>query len=114
MMHNHEPLSPASEEVPSERWKLSISDLDLSLDPAALGFRTTDELKPLDRLHGQERALRALEFGLAIRDRGHNIYVSGMTGTSKNQWIQELLEALASCEEKPAQSAPATATIARW
>jgi hypothetical protein len=85
----------------TDRWKLQASDLELPLDPAALGFRTTDELEPLDRVHGQERALRALELGLAVRHRGYNIYVSGMTGTGKKQLIQELLEARAGREATP-------------
>jgi lon-related putative ATP-dependent protease len=84
-----------------DRWELQASDLALSLEPAELGFRTTDELEPLDHLHGQERALRALEFGLAVRHRGHNIYVSGMTGTGKKQLIQRLLEARAGQEATP-------------
>jgi lon-related putative ATP-dependent protease len=84
-----------------DRWELKASDLDLPLDPGELGFRTTDEVEPLDHLHGQERALRALEFGLAVRHRGYNVYVSGMTGTGKKQLIQALLEARAGREAKP-------------
>jgi lon-related putative ATP-dependent protease len=69
--------------------------LDFRLDTAELGFGTTDELQPLDEVVGQERAMRALELGLAVRHRGYNVYVSGMTGAGKKQLIQRLLEAKA-------------------
>ncbi|HXG08486.1 MAG TPA: Lon-like protease helical domain-containing protein [Gemmataceae bacterium] len=42
-----------------------------------------------------------MEFGLAVRHRGYNIYVSGMTGTGKKQLIQKLLEARAGREKTP-------------
>src|SRR5579875_3112228 len=100
-MQNSRPLITAIHNTSPDRWKLQASDLGPSLDPAELGFRTTDELEPLDHLHGQERALRALEFGLAVRHRGYNIYVSGVTGTDKNQSIQKLLEARAGREKTP-------------
>jgi lon-related putative ATP-dependent protease len=66
-----------------------------------LGFHTTDELKPLDQVVGQERALRALELGLAVRHRGYNVYVSAMTGTGRRQLIQQLLEAQACQKAAP-------------
>jgi predicted ATP-dependent protease len=93
--------SIAAANASTDRWKLRASDLELPVDLADLGFRTTDALEPLDHLHGQERALRALEFGLAVRQRGYNIYVSGLTGTGKKQLIQELLEARARAEATP-------------
>ena len=40
-----------------------------------------EELQPLQIIIGQERAIRALEFGLAIQDPGFNIYVAGLPGT---------------------------------
>jgi predicted ATP-dependent protease len=100
-MPNTGPLSPAADAPSSERWKLDVSELDLGLDPAGLGFRTTDELEPLDHVHGQERALRALELGLAVRHRGYNIYVSGMTGSGKKKLLLKLLEARSDREATP-------------
>jgi lon-related putative ATP-dependent protease len=100
-MQNRQSSTAAILDASRDRWKLQASDLELPLDPAELGFRTTEELEPLDHLHGQERALRALEFGLAVRHCGHNIYVSGMTGTGKKELIQGLLEARARRETTP-------------
>ncbi len=100
-MENRRPSTTAVLNASAERWELQASDLELSLGPADLGFRTTDELEPLDHLYGQDRATRALELGLAVRHRGYNIYISGMTGAGKKQLIQELLEARAGREATP-------------
>jgi hypothetical protein len=35
---------------------------------------TTEELSPLDEIIGQERAIRALRFGMNIKERGLNIF----------------------------------------
>lgn len=85
----------------TDRRQLSPADLGPALAAESLGFRTTAELDPLDHLHGQERAVRALEFGLAVRHRGYNLYVSGMTGTGKKRMVQDLLEKRAHGEKTP-------------
>ena len=65
--------------TPIDRRELTPADLAPQLDPAQLGFQTTDELEPLDEVVGQDRALRALELGLSIRHRGYNIFASGVS-----------------------------------
>lgn len=48
--------------------------------------KTTDDLLTSRELIGQERAMKALKYGLSIRKKGYNIYVSGITGTGKNSY----------------------------
>ena len=72
---------------PSHR-ALSAEQLRWRCDPALFGFRCTDEVAPLQEFIGQERALRALEFGLAVGRPGYNIFVTGLTGTGKASAIQ--------------------------
>lgn len=48
--------------------------------------KTTEELSASRELIGQERAMKALKYGLSIRKKGYNIYVSGITGTGKNSY----------------------------
>ena len=45
---------------------LEASELRRVVDPAALGFKTTDELDPASGLIGQDRALKAIQFGANI------------------------------------------------
>ena len=52
----------------------------------------TDELQPLIEIIGQERAVKALQFGLDIKEEGFNLYVAGMPGTGKKTAIVTFLE----------------------
>jgi predicted ATP-dependent protease len=62
--------------------------------PDALGFDCTEELQPLSTFVGQERALRAVEFGLELDKPGYNLFVTGLTGTGKTSAIQRHLRQL--------------------
>jgi predicted ATP-dependent protease len=100
-MSGSAPTPPPSPTPSPDGWRLRPEDLQVRLDPEALGFRTTDEVGPLDHVVGQGRALRALEFGLSVRHRGYNLYVSGMTGTGRKNLLRRLLEARARQEPTP-------------
>ena len=77
-------------EVPAEklRWVCDIEQFK---------FQRTSELTPLAEFIGQDRAIRAMEFGLAIDQPGYNIYVAGLAGTGKTSavktYIQKVIEA---------------------
>lgn len=79
-------------EIPAE-------ELRCFCDPQILDCETSKDLKPLDTIVGQERALKALDFGLGIRDLGFNIYVSGMPGTGRKTAVKRFLEEIA--KDKP-------------
>ena len=76
-------------EVPADklRWQC---------DPAIFDFNHTKNLAPLREFVGQDRAIRAIEFGLSMNRDGYNIYVAGLTGTGKTSvvktYIQKLVE----------------------
>lgn len=71
------------------------------LDPATFGFRTTDELTPLEAIVGQPRARQAMQLGLGIRQPGYHIFLSGMTGTGKMALARATLTAQARQESPP-------------
>lgn len=77
------------------------TQLRASCDPEQLGCDRTDELKPLQGIIGQERAVRALRFGLGIGHRGFNIFVAGMPGTGKTTAVTDFLREAARREETP-------------
>ena len=56
---------------------LRPAELRAVCDPATLRFRSTAELPPLDGMIGQERALAATSFGVAMRRAGYNLFVLG-------------------------------------
>ena len=50
---------------------------------------------------GQARAERALNFGLNIKTKGYNIYVSGESGTGKTSFAKKFAESIAAAEKIP-------------
>jgi lon-related putative ATP-dependent protease len=63
--------------------------------------QTTEDLAPLGEIIGQERAVRALKFGLGIREQGFNIYVAGYPGTGRKTAVKNFVEEIASGEPVP-------------
>lgn len=66
-----------------------------------LGFNTTAELASLEGIIGQGRASAAMEFGLAIKRTGYNIYVSGLTGTGRSSYSRTIINKIAINEKTP-------------
>ncbi|HEY7609851.1 MAG TPA: ATP-binding protein [Alphaproteobacteria bacterium] len=70
-------------------------------DPAALGFKTTDDISDFDEILGQPRAVEAMRFGIDIRRQGYNIFVLGPQGAGRYTLIGEFLRRTAAAEPKP-------------
>jgi len=68
---------------------------------ADLDFETTDELKELKEIAGQDRALEALRFGVGIRHEGYNIFVMGPSGMGKSSATRQYLEQQAADKNSP-------------
>jgi len=81
--------------------ELPVDKLRRICDPQMLGCETTEEMKPLETIIGQERAVRALEFGLGIQEFGFNIYVAGQPGTGKTTAVKRFLEEVAKDKAVP-------------
>jgi lon-related putative ATP-dependent protease len=81
--------------------ELTVADLKNVCDPAIFAFETTKELESLDGIIGQGRAAAAMEFGLAIKRAGYNIYVAGMTGTGRSSYTRSAVNKTAKHEKTP-------------
>src|SRR5690606_8026159 len=55
-----------------------------------------EELKPLEGILGQERALKAIKLGIDLRSPGYNIYIAGLSGTGKATTVKQVLETISS------------------
>ncbi len=53
--------------------------------------KTSQDVTPSDEVIGQERALRSMQFGLAIDSPDFNIFVVGMQGTGKSTFAQAII-----------------------
>lgn len=67
------------------------SNLKCTCDPQVLGCKSSRDVAPLQAIIGQVKALKALQFGLDIREKGFNIYVSGLPGTGKKTAVHRYL-----------------------
>ena len=66
-----------------------------------LGFKTTDEVEPFEGIIGQERAIKAFEFGLNVKMKGYNIYVAGPSGSGKTTYAKQSAQKKARGEKVP-------------
>jgi len=61
-------------------------------DPARIPFKTTAEVEPSGADMGQDRALRALRMGVELNASGYNLFVCGLSGTSRGGMIVRMVE----------------------
>jgi lon-related putative ATP-dependent protease len=81
--------------------ELSAEKLRRECPTNLMRCETTQGLKPLKEIIGQERAVRALKFGLGIKERGFNVYVAGFPGTGRTTAVKNFLEELARAKPVP-------------
>ena len=72
-------------------------------DLSFLPFTCTADMTPLEDFIGQERAMRAIQFGLGVDKPGFNIFVTGLTGTGKTSIIKAFLKKI-TAERIPADA----------
>ena len=80
---------------------LSTSLLRPVCDQSQFDFNTTDDIKELADIVGQERTLEALEFGTEIEQTGYNLYAIGPPGIGKRTLIQKYLRKIAKDKPSP-------------
>jgi len=61
-------------------------------DPARIPFETTAEVDPTVNDMGQDRAMRALRMGVELKASGYNLFVCGLSGTSRGGMIVRMVE----------------------
>ncbi|MBM3699447.1 MAG: ATP-dependent protease [Actinobacteria bacterium] len=81
--------------------ELSANDLKIIFDSKKINCNSTDELEPLEGIIGQDRAVKALKFGLNISNSGFNIFVSGYSGTGRTTSVKEFVEEVAKTKPTP-------------
>ncbi len=82
--------------------KLPLEKLRNVCDANCIQCESTKDLVPLSEIIGQERAVRALKFGLGIKDHGFNMYVAGYPGTGRKTAVKSFVEAQARVQPVPA------------
>jgi hypothetical protein len=89
----------------ASRFEVPAENLAWRCDLSFLPFTCTAEMTPLEDFIGQDRAIRAIEFGLGVSKPGFNIFVTGLTGTGKTSIIKAFLKKATAKQAAPALDA---------
>ena len=80
--------------------ELSYKSLKKYCNPEKLPFETTEELEPISGI-GQERGIKALEFGLNVEIKGYNLYLEGPSGVGKTMYTKKYLASISKKKKTP-------------
>ncbi len=84
-----------------EKNELSYRDLKMVCDQNMFKFNTTEELEPINDGIGQERGIKALEFGINVNVKGYNLYIEGPSGVGKTMYAKNYLDSIAPKKKVP-------------
>jgi len=84
-----------------DHYKVPLESLKKVCDEKIFDFKTTEEVLPQEGIIGQERAVKAVEFGLKVKRYGYNIFMMGITGTGKFSYAQNYVKEVAKDESVP-------------
>ncbi|HUW33796.1 MAG TPA: ATP-binding protein [Planctomycetota bacterium] len=74
------------------KFELKPEGLTSTIDQTNLKFTSTDDLSDPERMMGQDRAMRSLEFGTEIEHFGYNLYALGPPGSGRESAVKMALE----------------------
>ena len=83
------------------------NELDYTLlkevcNPKIFKFKTTEELSGTHEVvYGQERGIKALEFGVQVDAKGYNLFVEGPSGVGKTIYTKNYLEKISKKKKTP-------------
>ena len=81
--------------------ELRYDQLNNFCSAESFDFKTTDEIEGLSTIIGQERAVRAFNFGLQVKNKGYNIYMAGPSGVGKTTYARLSTQEIAKTEKVP-------------
>ncbi|PYB76734.1 MULTISPECIES: ATP-binding protein [Pseudomonas] len=86
----------------ASRLRLAPEALTRRFSAEQFAFSNTDDLEPFRGVLGQERAVEALQFGVAMPRPGYNVYVMGEPGTGRFSFVKRYLKAEGKRQHTPA------------
>ena len=82
--------------------ELSYKDLKDVCNPNMFKFDKIKEVADTTNLvYGQDRGIKALEFGVNVDLKGYNLYLEGPTGVGKTMYTKKFLQTRAAKEKVP-------------
>ena len=81
--------------------ELSYKDLKVTCDPNVFKFNTTAEIDSISTGIGQDRGIKALEFGINVDIKGYNLYLEGPSGVGKTMYTKHYLDKISKKKKTP-------------
>ncbi len=81
--------------------ELNYKNLKMVCSPDQFEFESTAELDPIDTGIGQDRGIKALEFGLNVDVKGYNLYIEGPSGVGKTMYTKNYLNTICKKRKVP-------------
>ncbi len=81
--------------------ELSYKDLKRICNPNVFRFEDTSELEGINTGIGQDRGIKALEFGVNVDVKGYNIYLEGPSGVGKTMYAKNYLDKISKKKKVP-------------
>ena len=81
--------------------ELNYKNLKIKCDPSIFKFGTTEELTGIETGIGQDRGIKALEFGLNVDIKGYNLYLEGPSGVGKTMYTKHYLDKISKKKKTP-------------
>ena len=81
--------------------ELNLKDLKMTCNTDIFNFETTADVDNITTGIGQERGIKALEFGLQVDVKGYNIYIEGPSGVGKTMYTKNYLNTLSKKQKVP-------------
>ena len=72
--------------------KLTPKQLYTSCPLKSFDFKTTADVKPLDGVIGQPRAVESIRFAIGMPHDGYNLFAFGREGTGKTSIVRRFIE----------------------
>lgn len=83
------------------KYEVNHRQLKMACDPNIFEFETTENLESIETGIGQDRGIKALEFGLNVDVKGYNLYIEGPSGVGKTMYTKNYLKKLAAKKKVP-------------
>lgn len=87
--------------IPMKKNELSVNVLKPYFNPDVFKFNDTSELEPIYTGIGQDRGIKALEFGLNVNVKGYNIFIEGPSGVGKTMYTKNYLDKISKKKKIP-------------
>ena len=81
--------------------ELNYKQLKMTCNPEIFKFDTTENLEPITTGIGQDRGIKALEFGVNVDIKGYNLYIEGPNGVGKTMYTKNYLRKIAKKKKVP-------------